>query len=273
MQLLPSVLERIEMTRHFQLLRFEAESVANVLCTRNVDPDRNLVKPRDWPDNLYDVRRYFLWRSLTRCSKSLSYDYLKSYHSVRPGPPEAGLGHVGGFKRQHPRFYSIYLAPIFNSRHTLNPLQSEKNVSHLKKVLLETDNRKSVIADCVHLVETEVSKKSGLGGMAVKTAFGVIKKLNPQIIHLAVGKLIDDFVEAMEPFFVDFQNSEGTNLERHWVAKSPQLANALLGVTDTRIARAQNKTIAKAYKKLRPAGTKHVEASIPGIAQVVARYV
>ena len=146
-------------------------------------------------------------------------------------------------------------------------------MSQLKDILLESNNRDRVIGDCVSLVESEVASKSGLGGMAVKTAFGVIKKLHPQIIHMAVNKLIDDFVDAMDPLYSDYKTGGASNLESHWNSKRVELADALLGVTDRRISKAENKTIKKAYSKLRPSGAKHVEASIPGIAQVVSRYV
>ena len=146
-------------------------------------------------------------------------------------------------------------------------------MTQLKNILLESGNRDRVIGDCVNLVESEVASKSGLGGMAVKTAFGVIKKLNPRIIHLAVNKLIDDFVDAMDPFYEDYQAANAANLASHWTSKRTELADALLGVTDKKIAKAENKTIKKAYTKLRPSGAKHVEASIPGIAEVVGRYV
>lgn len=146
-------------------------------------------------------------------------------------------------------------------------------MSQLKSILLESANRTRVIGDCVNLVESEVASKSGLGGMAVKTAFSVIKKINPRIIHMAVNKLIDDFVDAMDPFYTDYQKTNDSNLESHWTSKRSELADALLSVTDKRIAKAENKTIKKAYTKLRSSGAKHVEASIPGIAQVVARYV
>ena len=146
-------------------------------------------------------------------------------------------------------------------------------MTQLKNILLESGNRDRVIGDCVNLVESEVASKSGLGGMAVKTAFGVIKKLNPRIIHLAVNKLIDDFVDAMDPFYEDYQAANAASLASHWTSKRTELADALLGVTDKKIAKAENKTIKKAYTKLRPSGAKHVEASIPGIAEVVGRYV
>ena len=146
-------------------------------------------------------------------------------------------------------------------------------MSQLRSILLESENRTRVIGDCVNLVESEVASKSGLGGMAVKTAFGLIKKINPQIIHMAINKLIDDFVDAMDPFFSEYQKANASNLESHWTTKRAELADALLGVTDKRIAKAQNKTIKKAYTKLRSSGAKHVEASVPGIAQVIARYV
>ena len=146
-------------------------------------------------------------------------------------------------------------------------------MSQLKSILLESDNRNRVIGDCVNLVESEVASKSGLGGMAVKTAFGVIKKLNPQIIHMAVNKLIDDFVEAMDPFYADFQTAGSSNLESHWIGKRTELADALLGVTDKRILKAENKTIKKAYNKLRPAATKHITSAMPRIAELVNKHI
>ncbi|MEL6548399.1 MAG: hypothetical protein AAFQ82_27495 [Myxococcota bacterium] len=50
------------------------------------------------------------------------------------------------------------------------------------------------------------------------------------------------------------------------------MANALLGVTDERAARADNQTLKKAYKKLRPKAVGHVESAVPGIARIIEKH-
>lgn len=146
-------------------------------------------------------------------------------------------------------------------------------MSNLEEVLLDPARRGRVVADCVALVESEVGAKSGLSGMAVKGAFAVVRKLKPGIIRDAVDHLLDEFVKRLAPFYADFSGSGSGSLESFLSGRAGQVANALLGVTDARAARAQNATIKKAYEKLRPSGLKHVEAAVPGIAQVISKHV
>jgi hypothetical protein len=51
------------------------------------------------------------------------------------------------------------------------------------------------------------------------------------------------------------------------------MAEALLSITDQRARRASNKTMVKAYNKLRPKGKVHVEAATPGIGRVLDKHV
>jgi len=144
------------------------------------------------------------------------------------------------------------------------------DVNALTDTLL-TDARPQVVADCVELVQTEVGSKSGLSGLAIKGAFSIVQKIKPGIIHEAVDSLLNELVAQLEPFYTD---DESTNqFESLWTQRSHELASALLGVTDIRIARARNRTIKKAYEKLRPSGIKHVEAAVPGIARVIRKHV
>ena len=143
----------------------------------------------------------------------------------------------------------------------------------LNDVLLEQSTRDNVITDCVALVETQVQSKSGLTGVAIKTAFSVVNKVNPKFVHLAVSSLIDDFVRAMNPVYASFKETGGKDLRSYWIQEKGALANSLLQVADRRMDRAQNRTMKKAYAKLRPTGLKHVEASVPAIADVISKYV
>ncbi len=78
----------------------------------------------------------------------------------------------------------------------------------LNDVLLEPNPRPPVISDCVSLVESEISRKSGLTGVAIKAAFTVVNKVDPRFVHLAVSSLIDEFVRAMDPIYASYKQAE-----------------------------------------------------------------
>ncbi len=142
----------------------------------------------------------------------------------------------------------------------------------LKDQLLAAEKRPQLLEDCSKLIDEEVSAKSGLTGIAVKGAYGVVKALKPGIIRESVDALIDEFVEKMEPFYVA-QQSSGNSVEAYFSARPGEVADALLGVTDARAARSKNGTIKKAYEGLRPKGKQHVEAAIPRLSRLVGKYV
>jgi hypothetical protein len=145
----------------------------------------------------------------------------------------------------------------------------------LNEILLAGGKRARVTDDCVQLIDDEVRSKTGLGGVAVKGAYAVVKKLSPNIIRDAVDKLLDDFVSRLEPFYADFRANGGgsqSGFSDFLVQRKHAVADALLGVTDRRIQNAKNRTIGKAYEKLRPTGEKHVQAAVPGVGRVVERY-
>lgn len=142
----------------------------------------------------------------------------------------------------------------------------------LKEILLDPKKRPLVVDACVRLVDSEVQTKGGLAGLAVKAAYAVVKKIKPGMIKEAVNHLLDDFVARLDPHYADFKNQGDTDLVGFFCGRASKVATSLLGVTDERAARAQNRTVKKAYEKLRPTGQKHVEAAVPGIARVVAEF-
>ena len=139
----------------------------------------------------------------------------------------------------------------------------------LKEILLADDKRARLIDDCVALIDREVAAKSGLSGMAVKGAFAVVKKIKPSIVEEAVRRLIGDFINALEADYATTLAAGNGNFAAHLLGNSRQVADALLAVTDRRMDGAQNKTVIAAYGKLRPAAVKHVEAAVPGIAELI----
>jgi hypothetical protein len=142
-------------------------------------------------------------------------------------------------------------------------------MTNLSELLLLPGKRPAVVKDCVSLVDSEVAAKGGLSGIAIKGAYAVVKAVKPGIINEAVDRLLEDFVGRLEPFYTESPTGFAAHLEKN----STRVAEALLGVTDSRIERANNGTIKKAYEKLRPSAMKHVQSAVPGIGRVVQKHV
>jgi len=142
---------------------------------------------------------------------------------------------------------------------------------NLNEILLVPGNRPKVVADCVKLIEEEVDSKGGLTGLAVKAAFAVVKAVKPGFVAEAVDHMLNDFVARLDPYWAEAQTKNepiGPLLN----ARAGQVADSLLTISDDRAAKSTNGTLKKAYEKLRPTGKKHVEAAIPRIGRLIAKY-
>jgi hypothetical protein len=141
----------------------------------------------------------------------------------------------------------------------------------LKEILLVPGNRPKVVADCVNLVQEEVDSKGGLSGLAIKAAYAVVKAVKPGFISEAIDHMLDDFVDRLEPFWADAQ-AKNEPVGALMNGRAGQVADALLSISDARAARAKNQGVKKAYDKLRPTGKKNVEAAVPRLGRLIAKY-
>lgn len=141
----------------------------------------------------------------------------------------------------------------------------------LKDILTVPGNRPKVVADCVTLVQEEVDSKGGLTGLAIKGAYALVKAVKPGFIAEALDGMLDDFATKLEPFWVDAQ-AKNEPVGALMNARAGEVADALLSISDGRAARAKNATAKKAYEKLRPTGKKHVEAAVPRLGRMIAKY-
>ena len=147
-------------------------------------------------------------------------------------------------------------------------------MKHLKDLTSQHDTRTGLISDCTDLINTEVKSKKGLSGAAIKAAFAIVKAIKPRVIEDSVDGLLDEFTDALQPYYTTFQDhGEPGTLEEFLKARAGDVAESLLAITDKRAERAKNKTMVKAYRKLRPKGKTHVELAAPGIGGVLDRHV
>lgn len=120
---------------------------------------------------------------------------------------------------------------------------------------------------CADLVDREVSARKGLGGTALKTAVGLLKKVRPTLVPDAMSRLLPHFADALDPWW-ERSGQDAQQFSASLEAEAPSVADALLQVTDSRIAGAHD-SIRKGYEKLRKGASKQVEQSVPGIAQTL----
>jgi hypothetical protein len=142
----------------------------------------------------------------------------------------------------------------------------------LAQILLAPDTRPQVNADCYALIQQEVSDMSGISGGAVKLAYKTVTTFIPGHVHHMVEVLLPEMVAELEPYWADFSASGGSAFGDYLAKNGPQVADALLSVTDARAAASGRPTIIKAYRTARGGAAKHVEAALPHVGDLVLKY-
>jgi hypothetical protein len=144
-------------------------------------------------------------------------------------------------------------------------------VTSLRERLGDGEARQRIISDACQVLDREVSDKGGLGGLAIKGAYTVVKGIKPGFIPEVVDNLLDDFLDALDPLVEEAKQS-GVTPGKHLTANAERAAERLLAITDARVARSTKPVISSTYSKLRPTAIKHVTAAGPRLGQMLDRH-
>ena len=144
-------------------------------------------------------------------------------------------------------------------------------MTSLKERLGQDPQRKAVVADACEVLDQEVADKSGLGGIAIKGAYSVVKGIKPGFVPEVVNGLLDDFLAALDPIYQEALARNETP-GRHLATNGDRVADALLAITDARAARSSHAMLRKTYEKLRPTAKKHVSSAAPRLGQLLDRH-
>lgn len=142
----------------------------------------------------------------------------------------------------------------------------------LKARLLDSDRRGAVIDDLQALVDSEVANKSGLSGGVVKTGYAGVKKVKPGIVREALDKMLDEFVEQLEPFWATYTTEAAGDFGTFLGTRPHEASEALLAVTDRRAERSSRAAITSIYSKLRPKAQENVIEALPGLGAVIEKH-
>jgi hypothetical protein len=142
----------------------------------------------------------------------------------------------------------------------------------LQEILLTPDTKPQVTADCLTLIQQEVSAKSGVSGTAVKLAYKTVNAFASGYVHSMVETLLPDMIARLEPYWADFITSGAGDFGDYLVKRGDEVSDALLSVTDARAAASDRPTIIKAYRGVRGSAAKHVTAALPAVGALVQKY-
>jgi hypothetical protein len=141
-------------------------------------------------------------------------------------------------------------------------------MTHLSEYLTEPARRPQVVGDACALIDQEVARTHGMSGLAIRSAYKLVSGLRPGMVATAVDGLISPFSDQLDPFYQEYV-ATGEPLSEILVTQRSSMADALLAITDDRADRTRNKTLRRAYLKVRGAARQHVEAAAPGIAELI----
>ena len=145
----------------------------------------------------------------------------------------------------------------------------------LKEILHNPESCHEVVRDGMRTLEEEVSRKSGLFGMAIKGAYKVLKGVRQgKVLQKAVEVLMPDFIDKLDPYFVRYQKEgKGSTWTEFLRPHYDTIADQLLTVTDTKVRQTEHRAIRTPYEKLRPKARKEVVASLPALARMMERHI
>jgi hypothetical protein len=141
----------------------------------------------------------------------------------------------------------------------------------LGELLGTGDTRQRVIDDSLRVLDAEVDDKGGLSGIAIKTAYKLVKGISPGFLRQVVDHLLDDFLKSLDPVY---QEALQKNVApRGYMQSNPgRVADSLLAITDNRARGAKNQLVKSTYEKLRGQAKKHVEAAVPRLGELFDRH-
>lgn len=143
----------------------------------------------------------------------------------------------------------------------------------LSESLLKTDRRPQVVHDLAKVIDAEVKSKKGMAGMAVKAGYVAVRKVSPTVTTSATDRMLPDFATALDPFWDHFVASGEQDFGSFLAARSGEVSDALLKVTDERAARTEREPLKRAYGGLRGKAKDHVIAALPSIGSTLQQHV
>jgi hypothetical protein len=128
--------------------------------------------------------------------------------------------------------------------------------------------RPVVINECVELIDAQVKQK----GFVIKSAYATIKAIKKKFVPEVVDALLDDWLSKLQPHYEKWSTSKTSTFSDYVIARSDDVAEDLLSVTDERASKTSHTTAAKMYGKMREGAKKNVIEAIPDLSRMIEKH-
>ena len=129
--------------------------------------------------------------------------------------------------------------------------------------------RPQVVNDCVELIDAQVKQK----GFVIKSAYATIKAIKKRFVPEVVDSLLDEWLEKIQPHYDKWSAGKQSTFADYVIARSEDVAEDLLSVTDARAQKTSHTTAKKMYGKMRDGAKKNVIEAIPDLAKLIEKHV
>ena len=136
----------------------------------------------------------------------------------------------------------------------------------LTEVITDQTVKTNIVEDCTVLIDRQVAAKGGMSGLALKTAYKVVKGVGPTYIPGALGRLLPEVLRALDPMWAE--GIQAGDPVAYLCQNSATTADTILSVTDVRIQKSGG-VVKSSYQKLRKSVKGDVEAAVPELAKII----
>ena len=118
----------------------------------------------------------------------------------------------------------------------------------------------------MNLIDAQVKSK----GFMMKTAYATIKTVKTKFVPEVVDAMLDEWLEKIQPHYEKWQVAKAGTFADYVTARSEDVAEDLLTVTDGRAEKSSHTTVKKLYSKMRDSAKTNVVEAIPALAKLLA---
>ena len=140
-------------------------------------------------------------------------------------------------------------------------------MSTLVEQLGKEPRRPQVIQDCVDLIDAQVKQR----GFVIKSAYATIKAIKKRFVPEVVDSMLDDWLGQLQPHYEKWNATKPSTLTDFLVARSDDVAEDLLKVTDERAEKTTHTTAKKMYLRMRDGAKRHVVEALPDLGKMLEK--
>ncbi|MEP6863524.1 MAG: hypothetical protein ABJE66_23065 [Deltaproteobacteria bacterium] len=142
----------------------------------------------------------------------------------------------------------------------------------MSSILVDTLGREpvrpKVIEETVGLIDSQVKTK----GFLIKGAYSTIKTIKKGFVAETVDALLDDWLGRLQPHYDKWETAKTSTFADYVIARSDDVAEDLLKVTDERAAKTSHTTAKKMYGRMRDSAKRNVVEAIPELARLLEKH-